>query len=44
MIAQGKKYNVHFGPFKSKNEIEKLKTQLRQWKHSEPLIVYAYNK
>ena len=44
IAAHGKKYNIHLGPFNPKAEITELKTQLRRLNHSEPLIVYSYNK
>lgn len=41
--SNGEKYDIHFGPIKTQNETQKLKTQLKKIKQSNPLIVYSYN-
>ena len=42
--ANGQKYNTHLGPLNSKAQVTDLKTQLKRLNHSEPLVVYSYNK
>ena len=44
IAANGQKYNIHLGPLNSKAQVADLKTQLRRLNHSEPLVVYSYNK
>ncbi|PJG82813.1 septal ring lytic transglycosylase RlpA family protein [Caviibacterium pharyngocola] len=39
----GKKYDIHFGPVTSKNEVNRLKAQLQKLNRSKQLIVYGYN-
>ena len=40
----GQEYNIHLGPLNSKAQVTDLKTQLKRLNHSEPLVVYSYNK
>lgn len=44
IAANGQKYNIHLGPLNSKAQVADLKTQLKRLNHSEPLVVYSYNK
>lgn len=44
IAASGQKYNIHLGPLNSKAQVTDLKTQLKRLNHSEPLVVYSYNK
>ena len=44
IAANGQKYNIHLGPLNSKAQVTDLKTQLKRLNHSEPLVVYSYNK
>lgn len=44
IAANGKKYNIHLGPLNSKAQVTDLKAQLKRLNHSEPLVVYSYNK
>lgn len=44
IAANGQKYNIHLGPLNSKAQVTHLKTQLKRLNHSEPLVVYSYNK
>lgn len=39
----GKKYDIYFGPFKEKREVDELKTQLRNMHYSKPVIVYSFD-
>lgn len=39
----GAKYDIHFGPMKSQNEINQLKAQLKKLNQAKQLIVYSYN-
>ncbi|WP_032855674.1 septal ring lytic transglycosylase RlpA family protein [Pasteurella dagmatis] len=39
----GKKYDIYFGPFKEKREVDELKTQLRNMNYSKPVIVYSFD-
>ena len=44
IAANGQKYNIHLGPLNSKAQVTDLKTQLKRLNHTEPLVVYSYNK
>ena len=44
IAANGQKYNIHLGPLNSRAQVTDLKTQLKRLNHSEPLVVYSYNK
>ena len=44
IAANGQKYNIHLGPLNSKAQVADLKTQLKRLNHTEPLVVYSYNK
>ena len=44
IAANGQKYNIHVGPLNSKAQVTDLKTQLKRLNHTEPLVVYSYNK
>ncbi|MFZ7174447.1 septal ring lytic transglycosylase RlpA family protein [[Pasteurella] aerogenes] len=39
----GSKYDIHFGPLKSQNEINQLKAQLKKLNQAKQLIVYSDN-
>lgn len=36
------KYEIHFGPFDSKEKMTQVKTQLQKMAYNKPLIVYSY--
>ncbi|MDO5054650.1 MAG: septal ring lytic transglycosylase RlpA family protein [Pasteurella oralis] len=36
------KFDIHFGPFSEKSQVDELKTQLRKLNYSKPLIVYTF--
>ncbi len=44
IARNGKRYDIHFGPLTTKNEVNQLKAQLQKLNGAKQLIVYSYNK
>ncbi|MGC7559069.1 septal ring lytic transglycosylase RlpA family protein [Pasteurella sp. PK-2025] len=40
---KGKKYDIYFGPFKEKTDVDNLKAGLRKLNYSKPVIMYSFS-